>query len=289
MRNRPGTFPAFCVAVEEVCATLRRRTVRSHFSSAERFSSLGALMLLLMAAGSTCFIGCAEEDFVPKERAHERSAPPRDGGSDEPDSAPSEEDELDAAPDPDPVSCTIPSGEEYRAIEGREPGTRPFISHCLLAHSSGGGGMYIVESLTGVTEKDLYPGGSIAGFTYVQLRLVDPWFEAPEHPIARVLGGPFKGGYTGSWSIRLQVGQRVGVTFRQADPGNRNCFHMSMPGIFAQRADGSYSNEEPTSEVFADEAAMTRRMRELHDWLSCDFEDIEDAGVASPPDDDDAG
>lgn len=259
-------------------------------------------MLLLAMATAACSSKLALEDTPSqpqRDREHVGSQVARDrepAGSGKRSSGPlGFVDEVA----PDPAVCTIPSGEDYREIEGRDLASRARVSLCQLVHSdvSGGGGMYIVESLTGVAEMDLYPGGDISGFTYVKLRLVDPWFDAEEQPIARIFGGPYPNqtGESGGWSIRLEIGQIVGVTFRRADPGNRNCRHMSMPGIFAQRADGSYTNDELFTDNYVDELELTRLVRETHAMGSCDIgsptdvaADSGDAGPdASPPSDED--
>jgi hypothetical protein len=118
----------------------------------------------------------------------------------------------------------------------------PFDLCTIVRHPDrigAGSGLYVVDALIGRTEDDLGNPGDRAGFTYVQLSLITGWFRAEEHPIARILGGPFPGGDVGGWDIDLAVGEMVGLMFLAPTPRNRDYLGLDKHGTFVKVKDGA--------------------------------------------------
>jgi hypothetical protein len=105
-----------------------------------------------------------------------------------------------------------------------------------------GSGLYVVEALRGRTEDDLLNPGDRAGFTYVELSLVEGWYKAEAHPVARIIGGPFPGGDIGGFRISLSVGETVGLLFTAPRSGNRNYYDLDEHGTFVKGKNGGYTN-----------------------------------------------
>lgn len=105
-----------------------------------------------------------------------------------------------------------------------------------------GAGLYAVESLTGRTEDDLRNPPSVKGFTYVALRLITPWFNAPENPIARISGGPYPGGDEGGWNVSLKVEETAGLFLIKPTADNRGYYDLSEFGTFQVGEHGGYTN-----------------------------------------------
>src|SRR5437773_10482851 len=121
---------------------------------------------------------------------------------------------------PDPPRSNATSYQEIRggAVLDEIP-----ISLCkLLKFSSGGAGAYRVKSITGYTEELPDLPGNFGGFTYVELELVADWSGAsPQNPVVRITGGPKNADLTELWTIRLKVGEVVGLLVTPASAANR--------------------------------------------------------------------
>lgn len=141
-----------------------------------------------------------------------------------------------------------------------------------------GGGIYEVESLTGVRERDLYDEAddSLHGFTYVGLKLVEPWFGAEVRPVARISGGPGARGATQGWFISLRVGQRVGLLLMGATPKNRDHIGLDSRGVFAERAEDSFSNGQFFTKEAVDARELTALMKEVADDPECNVNRLPD-------------
>jgi hypothetical protein len=138
-------------------------------------------------------------------------------------------------------------GVKYSEIKAGGLASRAPRTLCQLVRAPRvhGGGLYMVESITGFTEKDLHnPESNKKGFTYVSLSLVDPWFQAEKRVTARIFGGPFPSGDVGGWDVDLKVGQQVGLLFTKPTPENHGHPYLSSHGTFLLREDGGYSNGE---------------------------------------------
>jgi len=71
---------------------------------------------------------------------------------------------------------------------------------------------------------------------------VDEWFDAPKHPVARIVGGPYPGGDVGGWDVTLKVGEAVGLFLAEPRERNRDYYGLDELGVFYEDDEGGYSN-----------------------------------------------
>jgi hypothetical protein len=84
---------------------------------------------------------------------------------------------------------------------------------------------------------------AFGGFTYVELELVADWSGAsPANPVVRITGGPKNADLTELWTIRLKVGEVVGLLITPASAANRGFSGLDPARVFRQKSDGGYSN-----------------------------------------------
>jgi hypothetical protein len=179
-----------------------------------------------------------------------------------------------------PDCSDLKDGQNYDQIEGMPPPyDGPSLSLCALVHADNvaGGGLYVVESLTGVRERDdVNADGWVKGFTYVKMRLIEPWFDADPNPEFRITGGLRADGSSGDWHFRLEVGKRVGVMYSKPMPWN--CGYPFLPSqtVFIQRDDGGYGTQDLFTKRVVDERQLGEIVRSLNAMSPCG-EDIDPA------------
>jgi len=172
------------------------------------------------------------------------------------------------------IACGGGEGEartEYARIEAGGVLDQYPIGLCALVRHPmfGSAGLYEVEALEGVVEDDLRNPGDRAGFTYVELALVDGWWSAEQSPVARVLGGPWPSGDSGGWHVSLAVGERVGLLLVNPVAENRGHHDLHNLGVFNAPENGGYSN----GQLFKDRRVGAGELGELIEGLA--GEDLE--------------
>lgn len=184
------------------------------------------------------------------------------------------------------------TGTDYLRIPGRSLAAMAQFSLCKLARHPmfGSAGAYRVERLTGVTEEDLWNPGTVSGFTYVELALVQGWHKAEKKTVVRILGGPFPNGRTGGWRVDLSVGEVVGLLLLAPVPNNRGYAGIHELGVFKKRPDGGFSNGQLFTTKRADLVELGKHVsafsgRAIED--ACPSDVLPDVGgersAATPP------
>jgi hypothetical protein len=130
----------------------------------------------------------------------------------------------------------------YKRIHATAHSAKRPVGLCELGRFlDGGAGMYKVVSLTGQTEAT--EAGTHDGFTYVELELVEAWTDdAPEHPVARISGGPAGKGITKGFAIDLAVGEMLGVMLYAPRDENRGFYGMDSLGLFQGPGRSGFTN-----------------------------------------------
>jgi hypothetical protein len=198
----------------------------------------------------------------------------------------------DAAALGDAATPSAPKGVRYDAINGGSTATMASFGLCeLVRHPMfEAAGLYRVESLTGVLEDVGEEAQGIRKpFTYVELSLLDAWYNVEHDTVARISGGPLGDGSTAAWRVSLKVGETVGLLLMQA-PFNGGHYDLNPQGMFHERDDGGYSNGVLfTSRVVsaAELGTMVSATARAPESDPCPFDEQPDDGTVR--DDEDAG
>lgn len=152
-----------------------------------------------------------------------------------------------ATPKPTSVKAKQSNRTVYQEIAGGASASMAALSLCdLLRYMPWmATGLYKVDSLTGYTEPvtGIDTPTGYWGFTYVEMTLIEAWSPgAPAHPVARISGGPLKGGYVPGF-IKLKVGEPVGVFLMKPTPDNLDFPNLHPAATFNLRAGGGFSSE----------------------------------------------
>ena len=128
----------------------------------------------------------------------------------------------------------------YDAITGSSTSAVGSPNLCNLVRLSmfETGGLYRVKKLRGEYEEDLWEPGSMAPFTYVDLELIEPWFNSTGNVTARISGGRVPSGSIALWRVSLALGEVVGLLLVDRVPENRGYFGMHPLGTFKRVGDG---------------------------------------------------
>jgi len=115
--------------------------------------------------------------------------------------------------------------------------------------------LYRVAQMTGLLEEipeafnPELAKGTMAGFTYVDLELVEAWTtDAPKNPRVRIEGGPVPNmtGVSGGFSIHLAIDETVGVLIEKASPRNADQLGLHELTVFHRDAARRFSNGQLT-------------------------------------------
>ncbi|HKO93280.1 MAG TPA: hypothetical protein VJU61_19125 [Polyangiaceae bacterium] len=140
------------------------------------------------------------------------------------------------------------------------------IGLCQLAeYYTAGAGVYRVLQMTGFVEQiPEAPKGSLAGFTYVDLELLEAWTaDAPTTPRVRIPGGPSprEGEEPQGFTIDLAIDEPVGLLIEE--PSSRNLDQLGLHELTVFHADeaGRFSNGQLTF----DAAELGKNVRAIFD------------------------
>jgi hypothetical protein len=144
------------------------------------------------------------------------------------------------------------AGVHYPSVHATSQSSQRPVGLCELAqYYAAGAGVYRVVQMTGLVEQDPEaPKGSLAGFTYVDLELLEAWTtDAPKTPRVRITGGPLpKGieGDPGGFTIDLTVDEPVGLLIEEASSRNLNQLGLHELTVFHADEAGRFSNGQLT-------------------------------------------
>jgi hypothetical protein len=162
----------------------------------------------------------------------------------------------------DPTACDGSAGlsqngpAHYTSVRATVISLLRPVGLCELAQFySAGAGFYRVAQMTGFLEEiprawnPELAKGTMAGFTYVDLELVEAWTtDAPKNPRVRIEGGPsgLEGGCAGGFSIHLAVDETVGILIEEASPRNADQLGLHELTVFHRDASRRFSNGQLT-------------------------------------------
>jgi hypothetical protein len=175
---------------------------------------------------------------------------------------------------------------EYPSIAGPTPFMRPTTLCEIIQGLRGPAGVYRVDHLFGVTER-VGDSPDVAA-TYVELSLLSSWTDdAPEHPIARVGGGPASDdGIVQSWSLSLAKGEEVGLLLTEPLTSNNRYFGIHNLALFRPTSSGGVSNGQlftRETKKTADLGAIVKATRSRTDGICPEIVVPDIAGPAAIP------
>ena len=158
----------------------------------------------------------------------------------------------------------------------RSSATTALVNLCPLVRLPmfDAGGLYRVASVEAEYEEDPSSPGSKAPFTYVELELLEPWFNANTDATARIRGGPTPCGTIALPRVSLIVGETVGALLLAPTPENRGHYGLHPLGIFKRTASTGFTNGQlvidDTTE--ADLGQMITAIAEAEDTAPCPYD-----------------
>jgi hypothetical protein len=188
----------------------------------------------------------------------------------------------------------------YTSVQATVLSSMRPVGLCELAHYySAGAGVYRVAQMTGFLAEiprawnPELAKGTMAGFTYVDLELLEAWTtNAPKNPRVRIEGGPLpKGveGDPGGFSIDLAIDEAVGVLIEEASPRNADQLGLHELTVFHRGASSRFSN----GQLSFDAAELGKHVHEIFEdpaSVDCDslkppapvYEDVPPSGTDIP-------
>jgi hypothetical protein len=141
-------------------------------------------------------------------------------------------------------------------------------------------GLYTVDALTSYVEAGV-------PYTYVELTLLEPWYKAEQHPIARIPGGTLPDGSIQRWFVALKVGDPVGLLIAaDNNRNNRGYYGLDATGVFNRRPDGGYSNGQLFTQRLVDSTELGNMVKGLAGGNlgdSCPYDEQPDTGGTTAP------
>lgn len=190
----------------------------------------------------------------------------------------------EGVPEPGPEHL---NRQVYQEVQAQSDSSVDFVSLCPLVRMPwfDGMGLYVVDSLTLYREELFDKPGEWGTHLYVELTLLDPWYMAEKHPVARIAGSGGPDGVAASF-VDLKIGEPVGLFLTDPKPYNRGYNDLHVLGTFNQREDGGYTNGQLFTQRVVDDHELGRLVKGLaggDPYDACPYDEAPDLGTNTPP------